>query len=189
MNDIRALLSVTDDKEHVLNAVEQFKVTFNDFKDAHVAVQRFLSPEIKENESKDWYEPKMEIFEEFLVEVARKDPQKLVGPQESVSNVSKQTNKTKCSHQTAASSSSSTRLKIAIERAALQARMSALKEKHEVEMEKNKLQAQLERMEPQADIAASDAKLKGIRQFPGILSATRRGWHEFICGQIYATTQ
>ena len=46
----------------MLSGVEQFKMTLSEFKDAHAA-------EIKENETMDWYEPKMETFEKFLLEV------------------------------------------------------------------------------------------------------------------------
>lgn len=130
-----------------------------------------LPDEIKENERVDWYDPKMETFEKFLQEVeSRKtsslDPQMLVEPHDSVSNVSKQSNKSKCSEQSkqsaTSSSISSAHLKIASERAA---RMSALRQKHAIEMEKNRLQAKLERMELETDIAPSEAKLKVLDSF------------------------
>lgn len=174
MNELKSLLGDGGNTENVVNGVEQLKGMLNEFKDAHAAVQMLLPDEIKENERVDWHDPKMETFEKFLQEVeswkrSSLDPQMLVEPHDSVSNVSKQFNKSKCSKQSkqsaTSSSISSARLKIASERAALQARMSALRQKHAIEMEKNRLQAKLERMELETDIAASEAKLKVLDSF------------------------
>ncbi len=130
----------------------------------------------------------MEIFVKFLQAVILgKLPHQilrcLLKPYNYVSNVSKHTKqfkRLKQSRKSATSSISSARLKISTEKAALQALMSALKQKPAVEMKKNMLQAKLERMEMEAGIAASDAKLKVLDNFyEGSESQlTRRGMNE-----------
>lgn len=78
-------------------------------------------------------------FGKWIYGKLESDSQMLVEPHDSISNVSKESKKS-CSKQTrqsaTSSSTSSAHLKIAPERTALQAHMSALKEKHVVEMEK-----------------------------------------------------
>jgi len=93
LNELRPLLADSGNSERVLRGVEQLKVTLDEFKDAHAAVQMLLPSEIKENETLDWYEPKMETFENFLKEVDSwntfpPDPQMFVNPHDSISNVS-----------------------------------------------------------------------------------------------------
>ncbi len=71
-----------------------WKMTLNEFKEVHAAVQKLLPVEIRENETIDWYEPKMEVFKKFLQEVdswktSTSDPQMLVEPHDNVFNVSK----------------------------------------------------------------------------------------------------
>ncbi len=71
-----------------------WKMTLNEFKEVHAAVQKLLPVEIRENETIDWYEPKMEVFRKFLQEVdswktSTSDPQMLVEPHDNVFNVSK----------------------------------------------------------------------------------------------------
>lgn len=69
MNELRSLLDNGGNTEKVLSSVEQFKMALNEFNDAHAAVQMLLPVEIKENETIDWYEPKMEIFKKSLSEI------------------------------------------------------------------------------------------------------------------------
>ena len=69
LNELRPLLADSGNSERVLRGVEQLKVTLDEFKDAHAAVQMLLPSERKGNETLDWYEPKMETFENFLKEV------------------------------------------------------------------------------------------------------------------------
>lgn len=68
--------------------------SIQDFKEVHKLVKMFLSEEIQEKEKVDWDEPKMSTFEDFLEDVekwktSQTDPQSPIGPQDSISNVSK----------------------------------------------------------------------------------------------------
>lgn len=200
LNELKPLLADTGNSERVLRGVEQLKVTLDEFKDAHAAVQMLLPSEIKENETLDWYEPKMETFENFLKEVDSwntfpPDPQMLINPHDSISNVDHESRTSKCSKQTrqSATSIASAHLKVATEKAALQARMSTLKQKQALEMKKNRLQAELERMELEEHIAESEAKLKVFDSFyvgPERHSTVqeRDGMNEYLTSHIAKTS-
>lgn len=76
---------------------------------------------------------------------------------DSVSKVSKTSSK--------ASSISSAGMKAAADKAALLARAGALKRKHELEFQKLRLSSKMESLEMEADIAATNAKLKTLEEF------------------------
>lgn len=61
INELRSLLADDGDTERVLSGAEQFKMTLNIFKNTHAP------DEIKENDARDWDEPKMETFKKFLL--------------------------------------------------------------------------------------------------------------------------
>ncbi|RXN10424.1 zinc finger BED domain-containing 1-like protein [Labeo rohita] len=115
-----------------------------------------------ENERIDWFEPKRVTFTEFLNELElwkkkRSDPQTLVDPSDSVSNVSRSS---KGSSKSRTSSIMSARVKLAADKAALLARAEALKKKHAFELEKAQLESKMEALALQSEIDAANAKLK-----------------------------
>lgn len=151
-------------------SVTLFQRSLNDFKEVHELVQMVLSEKVKEKERIDWYEPKMSTFENFLKDVGKwktsqTDPQSLVEPKDSISNVSKSSRVSKGSKSGSTTSAASARLKVATEKAALLARAAALKRKHALEMEKAQLNSRLELMELEVSLAESDAKLKVLENF------------------------
>jgi len=115
----------------------------------------FLPAEMKENETMDWYEPKIETFRNFILEVVSKetfdisDPHRLDEPRDSIFNASKQMRRS-----ATCSSVPSERLQIATEKAVPQIKQN----KNAVEMKKDRLQAEL-------NIAASEAKLNVLNSF------------------------
>lgn len=172
MNEIRALVDANEHVETVKEGLDEFKRALNDFKKAHEYVQNLLQEDVKEMERVDWYEPKMVTFNDFLHEVdvwanAHYDPQTSVQPNDSISNVSRSSVSSRASKgdrgsrvSSNTSKISSTRVKVAAEKAALLAKAEALKRKHILEREKTELQTKMEALELEADIAATDAKLK-----------------------------
>ena len=67
MNEIKRTMQEKD-----IDAVKQHFVIFQslceEFKNAHDAVQNVLAEEEKEKDKAEWYEPRMEPFQDFLVE-------------------------------------------------------------------------------------------------------------------------
>lgn len=158
MNEVKALLADGCDVESIKRSAETFFMSLGEFKTAHRLVQEQLSDDIRENERIDWFEPKMATFENFMSEYemwknVQKDPQTLIEPSDSVSNVSKRSHKSRSSHSSSISSSvSSMRIKVTADKAALLARKAAFK--------KAALNMRLETVNLECDIAANDAKLK-----------------------------
>lgn len=176
MNEIKALLNDPQNVYGVTQGFENFKVALNEFKACHEAVQKLLIPEIQENETIDWYEPKMEIFNGFMEEVElwimNPNTDDLVEPHDSASNLSFKSKGSSKSGRSKSSSASRERLRIATEKAATEARMAVLTQKHAMELEKAKLNAKLEKMELEADMAASDAKLRVLDSLENVISLT-----------------
>ena len=151
MNEIKALLVDGGNIETVDESLEAFHAVLNDFKNAHNSVLELVTEEEHEQESINYYQPRMRTYEHFLKEVeiwkkAEIEPQMLIEPHDSISNVSKTSSKTKSSK--TASSVSSARLKAEAERAALLARQASLQDKHALELEK----AQLEQQKAQLNV-------------------------------------
>lgn len=168
MNEIMALMETRGNAEKVDESVALFQKSLDEFKETHVSVQTFLSEEIKENGRINWYEPKMSTFENFLQDVekwkiSQMDPQSLIEPKDSISNVSKGAQASAVSK--SSSPVASARLIVAQEKAALLARAAALKKKHALEMEKAHLNTRMEQMELEISLAESDAKLKVSEDF------------------------
>lgn len=152
MNEAKALLADGGDVDSIKRSVEAFYAALGEFKTVHKLVQEQLPDDIRENERIDWFEPKMATFENFMSEYemwknVRKDPQTLIEPNDSASNVSKRSHRSRSSHSSSISSSSSVssmRIKVSADKAALLARKAALKQKHALEMEKAALNMRLE---------------------------------------------
>ena len=145
MNEIKALMETEGNVEKVNESVALFQRSLEDFNEIHESVQTFLSEDEKEKERIDWYEPKMSTFADFLKDVekwktSQIDPQALIGPQDSISNVSNRSQVLKRSEsRSTISPVASARLKVATERAVLLARAAALERKHALNMEKAQL--------------------------------------------------
>ncbi|GAA6081464.1 uncharacterized protein LOC117538615 [Tachysurus ichikawai] len=173
MNELKALFVHCYDAEMMKSTVEAFYSAIEEFKETHRLVQENLPDDIREKERIDWFDPKMATFENFMKELEmwkhghiQKDPQALIGLNDSASNVSKRSHKSHSSHCSNMSSSvSSLTIKAATDKVALLARKAALKQKHALEMEKAALNMKLETMNLECDLAANDAKLKVLENF------------------------
>ncbi len=140
MNDIRVLMDANESIGTVKERLKEYKRALNDFINANELLQNLLSEDVKEMERIDWFEPRMATFNDFLHEVdawmsACSDPQLSVQPEDSISNVSKDSRKSKSDNGSkvsskASSKMSSTRVKVAAEKAALLTKVEALKRKH-----------------------------------------------------------
>lgn len=95
--------------------------------------------------------------------LSQNDPQTLVEPQDSISNVSRKSKRSAGS--SAVSSTASARLKVATERAVLLAREKTLEKKHALDMESAQLKIKMEQMELEMKLAESEAKLKALENF------------------------
>ncbi len=129
MNEIKTLMGTKGNVEKVNEYIALFEKSLEDFKGVHDSVQTFLSEDEKEKERVDWYEPRISTFVDFLKDVekwklSQNDPQTLVEPQDSISNVSRKSKRSAGS--SAASSTASAQLKVATERAVLLARGKTL---------------------------------------------------------------
>lgn len=58
LNETKALMQ-KGDVEKVVNNVDVFNATLNEFNQLHKSVQVFLSDEERESDQMDWYEPKI----------------------------------------------------------------------------------------------------------------------------------
>ncbi|XP_035988164.1 uncharacterized protein LOC118560795 [Fundulus heteroclitus] len=166
MNEIKAIMCENVDVEDVKKEVAAFHTILNDFKFCHESTQALLSDDVKESENLDWYEPRMARYNEFLANVDEWlkqhniDPQTLVDVTDSVSRVSKTASKTS----KISSTVSSIRIQLAVDKAGLLAKAKVLEEKHEIELEKVKLQARMETLQLQEDLAISHSKLKVLEE-------------------------
>lgn len=164
-----------DNKEYepeIRNMYDNFKVLCSDVKEVHESLLCVL-PDSEREKHDIWFKAKMIPINEFIehvniwlsktvtlseeVDVKGNDD---IGPEDSVSNVSKGTiSSSKCSIKSSSSSTLSARVQAEAERAALIARASALKAKHAIERQQEELRKQMEQMELEAEIAASTAKI------------------------------
>ena len=162
LNEIKTLLVPGGNVGKVNDEVVSFKRSLDEFNEYQGLVQNILTTEMKVEDRTQWYEPKMDVFNDFLKEVEiwknEQQAQLTVGPLDSISNVSKRS-KAK-STKSGTSSVTAARLRAEAEKAALLIRASTLKEKQALEMEQAKMQARLEQMELDISLAESDARLK-----------------------------
>ena len=170
MNEIKAMMDAGDCAENVRQSVAEFITMLGEFNMYHTNVQTLLTEEMKEEENLRWYEPKMADYNAFMGEAEKwliggqpeLDPQTFVGPNDSVSvsKISRSKSSRSSKH-----SISSQLTKVAAEKAALLVKAEALKRKHELEMERNQLSAQLESLDLESDIAAANARMKTLEDF------------------------
>lgn len=82
-----------------------------------------------------------------------------IGPDDSVSNVSKPKSNHKSSSSSRASSTSSARIKAQAEKAALMERVAALQKRHDLEAQEEQLKRKKEQLELETELAATTAKI------------------------------
>ncbi|XP_073726148.1 scavenger receptor cysteine-rich type 1 protein M130-like [Misgurnus anguillicaudatus] len=178
----------------------------------------------KQKDKVEWYESRIEPFEDFLEEVQEwevlkaqqgelgeqefpveeresvepeaaseheevilyppesRDLQDSVGPNDSISNVSK----------SKSSSVTSEHRKALAEKAALLSRREALNAKHELEQQRMILDSKIENAELEAEIAASDAKIKVLESFELQSGKSEDGMNSYLESQrpfLHASSQ
>ena len=165
INEIKALMTDVGNVDKVNDTFEAFKGAVYEFISAHESVQELLSADKRETDYDDWYEPRRMNLDYFAREVdiwKREIAQSKVGPLDSVSNVSRKS-------KSSISSVSSELKKAKADQAAAMARAAALKEKHTLQLEETKLKSKMEQMELDADLAASAAKIRILKEWSDVV--------------------
>ena len=142
-----------------------------------------LLPQEEKERHETWFKAKMMFNNEFIDDVetwvkrnenqvsetenncdmgAKNDD---INPNDSISNVGKHSNKSVTSHRS--STTSSVKIKAAAEKAAVMARMAALKERHALEEQEQKIKRKKEQLELETELAASDAVLAVVEAMDG----------------------
>lgn len=65
------LMQENADVENIHECVAEYKRLLGEFKSCHESVQRLLPEDVGENETLDWYEPKMKHFTKFSSKVEK----------------------------------------------------------------------------------------------------------------------
>jgi len=192
----KSIQGLKNHKSQLQNALKELIATCNDAKRIHEALLSLLPVDEKEKHE-TWFKAKMiannDVISETKGLVARcleNDNSVLatvppdgavhesgrdgngINQNDSVSNIS-----SKWSHKSGSSgrsSTSSARIKAEAERAALVTRAAALKERHALEEQEQKLRRRREQLDVEAELAASAAKLsvlqaadqKSVQQYP-----------------------
>lgn len=142
-----------------------------------------LLPQEEKERHETWFKAKMMFNDEFIEEVemwvqsnenqmseTENNGDKCVGnddinPNDSVSNVGKNSNESLSSHRS--STASSVKIKVAAKKAAVMARMAALKERHALEEQEQKIKRKKEQLDLETELAASDAMLAVFQAMDG----------------------
>lgn len=158
------------------SCVQEVKENFNkfvclldDFKSLHETYQELLSEEEARQDEVEWFKPKMADINTFLSSVSEwlsgvskaVEPQEIeVAPKDSISQISSRESRSR------AFSVASASLQVEAERAAVLAKVAALREKHDLEdreealnKERQTLKKKREVLELKAQLDASSAKL------------------------------
>ena len=174
------------------NLVQLIKLC-DEAKENHESLVKLPLPENELERQNQWFQQKMETFNGFIQDVnvwlsevgqqithtiAESDTKQSVansediGPDDSVSNVSKSKSNHKSSSSSRASSTSSARIKAQAEKAALMERVAALKKKHELEAQEEQLKRKKEQLELETELAATNAKIN-VLEAMGSRSSSR----------------
>lgn len=171
MHDIQQMKEVEDNVEIVgVELSHGFTRIFSEFKEANEEIVQNLSETEREDDQSNWYKPKCESFDKFILETEKwvletrkvpneDDVSEDIMPQDSVSAIITLSVRSRRGS-VAQSTTSSARLKAKAEHAALLARADAFKKKQELDVEELKLKARREHAEMEAVIAASTARLE-----------------------------
>lgn len=163
------LINAGEDVEVVQSHVEAFEKHLAGFMEMQVSVQRSLPVSEREGDHKDWYEPKLISFRNYLKkmkkwfkhaatsdskEVTTEALEASIHPHDGIANTS-----SKRSH------TSSVRVQAEAERAALMAKAAILEEKYDLEIEQAHLKAKKEKLELKAQMATNAAKLNVLNEY------------------------
>ncbi|KAI2645448.1 Gag-Pol polyprotein [Labeo rohita] len=168
-NELKELMSKGNVAD-VEKGIQDFVLALDEFEKAHVSVQQLIIDEEKEYDNANWYEPKKSTFMSFLKDVETwktnlAEPQLIVTPLDSISNVSRKSKRSGHSSKSGASSISSARMKAEAEKAALMERAAGLERKHALEIQKVQLQNLIEQNVLQTDLAAANAKVQVLESY------------------------
>lgn len=150
----------------------EFNHLFGEFCDLNISVKRlFVSAEDMKSDQQCWFEPQANSFREFIEQVVTwikdvhgrmQEARKVIDnvyPSDSISVAASQKNK-KSKPTSGSSYASSVRLKAELEKATLMAQLARLNQKHALEEQEAKLEAEREALK----IPAAVAKLKAKKQ-------------------------
>lgn len=170
--------------QEVKENLNKFMCLLDDFKSLHETYQELLSEEEARQDEAEWFKPKMADINIFLSSVSewlsgasKTDEQQFeVAPKDSISQVSSRESRSR------ALSVASASLQVEAERAAILAKVAALREKHDLEdreealnKERQTLKKKREVLELKAQLDASAAKLAVLRsagKYHGASAAT-----------------
>ncbi len=186
-NEIDRLMADNVDAKTVEMELNVFSQILCQFKELNAEMLLMLADEDGKKDQFNWFQPKIEHFEQFMFNVKKwisttnkgngsyeHEPQDEdddgIKPSDSVSELMTCRDRRKSESVTnsvssVASSTSSARVKAEAKRAALLARASALRTKQELEAEELRLKAKKEQLELDTEIAASNAELKVLKEY------------------------
>lgn len=169
------------EKSQVQCAFNNLLKLCDEVKGVHISVMRML-PEVEQEKHDVWFKAKMLNNDEFISKVQlwlSSVEQSVIdgceqnvinvtnvnviddgiNPEDSISNVASQHSSRKSAYSSRSSTTSSARIQAEADKAALLARMAALKEKHSLEEQEQQIRRQKERQELETMLAESAAKL------------------------------
>lgn len=171
--------------QEVKENLNKFVSLLDDFKSLHETYQELLSEEEARQDEVEWFKPKMADINTFVSSVSEwlsgvskaVEPQEIeVAPKDSISQISSHESKSRVFSVASAS------LQVEAERAAVLAKVAALREKHDLEdreealnKERQALKKKREVLELKAQLDASSAKLavlKSAGKYYGASAAT-----------------
>lgn len=176
MTIIKDFMSNREYEKEVQCSFEKFIKLRDEAREMHDSVMVLLPSEEKEKQQ-TWFSGKMLICNGFIDDVEKwlntesqvscsgveeNVHQNDVDPEDSISNISRQSSKTsrkKGSSSVRSGRSSASSARIMAEKASLMARATALKEKHALELQQEKLRRRQEQLDIDAEIAAATAKI------------------------------
>lgn len=175
-----------DDAAHVDTVRTKLETEYKDlhknFCQLNHDIEEFMSDEDYAKDQHTWFEPRASSCERFInavnkwmKQIAENATQAMlcdieVNPDDSISSVSVTSSKKHKKHgsvdgRSTASTISSARISAEVERAALLVKHAALKKKQAIERQEAELKAKREEFELEVALAASDAKMKVIKQY------------------------
>jgi len=196
MTQMKELMKSKENASEVQSNLNELINICDEAKRNHESLVKLPLPENELEKQNHWFQQKMDMFDGFsqdvnvwfsevgwhkkhsIVESVNTDD---IGPDDSVSNVSKPKSSHKSSSSSRASSTSSARIKAQAEKAALMERVSALQKKHDLEAQEEQLKRKKEQLELETELAATNAKINVLesrnssRVSDGMNSYLRKG--------------
>ncbi len=181
-----------DDAAHVdtvrTKLETEYKDLYKDFCQLNHTIEEFMSEEDYAKDQHTWFEPRscscerfITVVQKWMKQVAENAEQAVqcdleINPDDSISSVSVTSSKKHKKHgsvdgRSTASTTSSARISAEAERAALLVKHAALKKEQAIERQEAELKAKREEFELEVALAASDAKIKVIKQYESCRSS------------------